>query len=93
MPKLLEVSLKEAAASGTSVGALTVVWGSAGRHVLSWRSLVEQARRAVTEEGERPTARLPFSHASGGAGREGSNADVRGPAIRPAVDAIGHRPS
>jgi hypothetical protein len=29
------------------VAALTVIAGSAGRHVLSWRSLVEQARRAV----------------------------------------------
>jgi hypothetical protein len=30
------------------VVALTVIVGSAGRHVLSWQSLVEQARRAVT---------------------------------------------
>jgi hypothetical protein len=31
----------------TIVVALTVIVGSAGRHVLSWQSLVEQARRAV----------------------------------------------
>src|ERR1700686_4534243 len=30
------------------VVALTVIVGSAGRHVLSWQSLVEQTRRAVT---------------------------------------------
>ena len=30
------------------VVALTVIVGSAGRHVLSWRSLVEQTRRTVT---------------------------------------------
>jgi hypothetical protein len=30
------------------VVALTVLVGSAGRHVLSWQSLVEQTRRAVT---------------------------------------------
>lgn len=31
------------------VVALTAIVGSAGRHVLSWRSLVEQTRRSVTE--------------------------------------------
>jgi hypothetical protein len=30
------------------VVALTVIVGSAGRHVLSWQSVVEQTRRAVT---------------------------------------------
>jgi hypothetical protein len=29
------------------VVALTVIVGSAGRHVLSWHSLVEQTRRTV----------------------------------------------
>jgi hypothetical protein len=31
------------------VVALTVIVGSAGRHMLSWQSLIDQTRRAVTE--------------------------------------------